>query len=511
MTTVTTFASLDLAEPIQRALIEKKYTQPSPIQAQAIPYLLEGRDLMGCAQTGTGKTAAFALPILHRFATNPKARVPGRPRCLVLTPTRELAAQIADNFAFYGKHLNFRQTVIFGGVGQNPQVKALAGGVDVVVATPGRLLDLMSQGKVDLSQVEVFVLDEADRMLDMGFAPDVKRVMAKLPAKRQSLLFSATMPGPIMEIANKLLRDPVMVEVAPVSSTAERIEQQVCHVDKNNKSKLLVHTIGKNSKGLVLVFSRTKHGSNKLVKHLAVNGIRSEAIHGNKSQTARERALEQFRAGNIKVLVATDIAARGIDVKGISMVINYDLPNEPESYVHRIGRTARAGAEGRAIAFCEPEERPYLRDIEKLIRRQVPVLEDHPYAIETPDLGRVGGSGGAPRKQQGRAGNGGRSGNGRGGNGRGGNNGRANGGDRNSLRARNANGSGGARTERSGGSVERSGGSAASDSAGNRPRRNRGRRAEGSRDFSPRSESSAAVSGGEKKAEKAGFWSRFGF
>jgi len=349
---------------------------------------------MGCAQTGTGKTAAFALPILHRLSASPKQRVRGRPRALILTPTRELAAQIAENFAAYGKHLALRHTVIFGGVGQNPQVRALGSGVDIVVATPGRLLDLHQQGEIDFSGVEIFVLDEADRMLDMGFAPDVKRVMAKLPAQRQSLLFSATMPGPIMEIANKLLKNPVKVEVAPVSSTAERIAQHVCHVDKNNKSKLLVHTIGQNPKGLVLVFSRTKHGSNKLVKHLSVNGIRSEAIHGNKSQSARERALEQFRAGQIRVLVATDIAARGIDVKGISLVINYDIPNEPESYVHRIGRTARAGADGMAIAFCEPEERPYLRDIEKLIRSSVPVLEDHPYAIGTP----AGGSGSQPAR-----------------------------------------------------------------------------------------------------------------
>lgn len=393
MTSVTSFTDLNLAQPIQRAIIEKNYTQPSPIQAQAIPHLLEGRDLIGCAQTGTGKTAAFALPILHLLNASPKSPVRGKPRALILTPTRELAAQISDNFAAYGKHLNLRHTVIFGGVGQNPQVRTLNNGIDILVATPGRLLDLHQQGYIDFSQVEIFVLDEADRMLDMGFAPDVKRVIAKLPAKRQSLLFSATMPGPIMEIADKLLHNPVKVAVTPASSTAERIDQLVCHVDKKNKSKLLVHTIGSHGKGLVLVFSRTKHGSNKLVKHLDVNGIRSAAIHGNKSQTARERALEQFRAGNVRVLVATDIAARGIDVKGISLVINYDIPNEPESYVHRIGRTARAGADGKAIAFCEPEERSYLRDIEKLIRTDVPVLSDHPYAIE---LGSNGGGGGRP-------------------------------------------------------------------------------------------------------------------
>jgi ATP-dependent RNA helicase RhlE len=420
MTPVSSFTELNLAQPIQRAIVAKNYTHPSPIQAEAIPHLLEGRDLIGCAQTGTGKTAAFALPILHRFHTAPKARVRGRPRALILTPTRELAAQIGDNFAAYGQHLDLRHTVIFGGVGQNPQVKALANGVDIVVATPGRLLDLVQQGHISFDSVEVFVLDEADRMLDMGFAPDVKRVIARLPAKRQSLLFSATMPKPIMDIADKLLHNPVKVQVTPVSSTADRIDQHVYHVDKKNKSKLLVHTIGSHDKGLVLVFSRTKHGSNKLVKHLDVNGIRSAAIHGNKSQTAREKALEQFRAGNIRVLVATDIAARGIDVKGISLVINYDIPNEPESYVHRIGRTARAGADGKAIAFCEPDERAYLRDIERLIRTDVPVNNDHPYAIEAggpirsggrpPAQGRSGGPGRSPRHagQNGGGGGGGR-------------------------------------------------------------------------------------------------------
>lgn len=513
MTQVSTFAALDLAQPLQRALLDKDYSTPSPIQAQCIPHLLEGRDLVGVAQTGTGKTAAFALPILHRLSSRPKSRMPGRPRCLVLTPTRELATQISDNFAAYGKYLDLRHTVIFGGVGQNPQARALAGGVDVVVATPGRLLDLMNQGKADLSQVEVFVLDEADRMLDMGFAPDVKRIMAKLPRKRQSLLFSATMPAAIVAIADRLLHDPIKVEVAAVSSTAERIEQQVCHVDKNNKSKLLVHTIGKNSKGLVLVFSRTKHGSNKLVKHLAVNGIRSEAIHGNKSQGARERALEQFRAGQIRVLVATDIAARGIDVKGISMVINYDLPNEPESYVHRIGRTARAGAEGRAIAFCDPEERVFLRDIQRLIRSEVPVLEDHPYAIETPDLNRLGG-GGRPPKPQGRGGNN-RGGGGGGGGGRGNSRG-GGGGGQNPSRGRRTRSTGGppassrpARAPQ--GSSETSG----SSENANRPRSNRSRRSggaggssSGGADFTPRSQAASAGAGG---SAKEGFWKRFGF
>ena len=377
----SSFSTLALASPIQRALSEKNYTAPSPIQAQCIPWLLEGRDLMGCAQTGTGKTAAFALPILQHLLNQPVTRRPGAPRALILTPTRELAAQIGENLDYYGKYLNFRQTVIFGGVGQNPQMRALRAGVDTVVATPGRLLDLMQQKIINLSSIEIFVLDEADRMLDMGFAPDVKRVIAALPLKRQSLLFSATMPEPIRAIADRLLRDPVTVEVAPVSSTAERIDQQVCHVEKRHKGQLLTHFINQHDDGLVLVFSRTKHGANKLVKTLDKEGIRSAAIHGNKSQTARERALGEFRTGKIRVLVATDIAARGIDVKGISLVINYDLPNEPESYVHRIGRTARAGADGSAIAFCDPEERAYLRDIEKLIRSKVPVMQSHPHAL----------------------------------------------------------------------------------------------------------------------------------
>ena len=384
MTPTTTFAALKLAEPIQRALAEKKYTTPSPIQARAIPHLLEGRDLMGCAQTGTGKTAAFALPILQRLTEQPKTRVPHKPRALILTPTRELAAQIGESFEAYGKNLRLRHTVIFGGVGQNPQTRALRNGVDIVVATPGRLLDLSQQGLIDFDAVEVFVLDEADRMLDMGFAPDVKRIMAKLPEKRQSLLFSATMPRPIMEIADRLLHDPVKVEVTPAATTVERITQHVCHVDRRDKTRLLAHTLGEHRDGLVLVFSRTKHGANKLVKQLGQSGTRAEAIHGNKSQSARERALEQFREGRVRVLVATDIAARGIDVKGISLVINYDIPNEPESYVHRIGRTARAGADGKAIAFCDPEERPWLRDIERLIRLEVPVIADHPFAIAAP-------------------------------------------------------------------------------------------------------------------------------
>ena len=380
--TTVTFASLKLAEPILRALNEKNYTHPSPIQAQAIPHLLEGRDLMGCAQTGTGKTAAFALPILHRLAQSNQPRSPGRPRALILTPTRELAAQIGDNIARYGRHLRTSHAVIFGGVGQKPQIDALRRGVEIVVATPGRLLDLYEQRYIDFSLVEVFVLDEADRMLDMGFAPDVKRVIAKLPSRRQSLLFSATMPTQIRAMAQSLLHDPATVTVTPVASTVDRIDQRVCHVNSANKHRLLVHLLGEQPNGLVLVFSRTKHGANRLAGRLDRDGIRATAIHGNKSQGARERALDEFRTGRTRVLVATDIAARGIDVKGISLVVNFDLPNEAEAYVHRIGRTARAGADGMAVSLCDPSELDYLRDIGRLIRRNIPLYTDHPYAIE---------------------------------------------------------------------------------------------------------------------------------
>jgi ATP-dependent RNA helicase RhlE len=357
MTTDSTFASLALAEPIQRALIEKNYTTPSPIQAQAIPYLLAGRDLIGCAQTGTGKTAAFALPILHLLSAQARPAVSQRPRALILTPTRELAAQITQNFDAYGKQLNLRYLVLFGGVGQTPQVQKLKRGVDILVATPGRLLDLYSQRHVSFDKVEIFVLDEADRMLDMGFVHDVKKVMALLPARRQSLLFSATMPPAIQELADRLLRDPVRVEVSPIASTAERIQQHICYVERNDKRMLLAHFLEEHPAGLVLVFVKMKHGANRLVEQLAKMGIGAEAIHGNKSQGARERALENFRSGRTRVLIATDIAARGIDVKGITLVVNYDIPNEPESYVHRIGRTARAGAEGLALAFCDSSER----------------------------------------------------------------------------------------------------------------------------------------------------------
>jgi ATP-dependent RNA helicase RhlE len=373
------FTDLSLAEPLLRALGEKNYTVPSPIQAKAIPFLLQGRDLIGVAQTGTGKTAAFALPILQRLAANPTPTTPKRPRVLVLAPTRELAAQIQQSFGAYGKFLKLSSAVVFGGVSISPQIRTLARGVDILIATPGRLQDLERSKHVILDKVEVFVLDEADRMLDLGFVHEIKRIITKLPPKRQSLLFSATMPPAIQDLASSIVHNPARVEVTPVSSTAERIEQHVCYVNRMDKAKLLVHFIGKHPQGLVLVFVRMKHMANKLVDQLFKDGVRAEAIHGNKSQGARERALENFRAGRSRVLVATDIAARGIDVKGIALVVNFDLPEEPESYVHRIGRTARAGLDGMAVAFCDSSERNLLRNIERLIRRPIPVIKDHPF------------------------------------------------------------------------------------------------------------------------------------
>ncbi len=374
-----TFHDLALVEPLHRALADKDYTSPSPIQAQSIPFLLQGRDLIGIAQTGTGKTAAFALPILQKLAANPAPPISKRPRALILAPTRELAAQIGQSFADYGKFLSLRHTVIFGGVGQHPQVHALQRGIDILVATPGRLQDLLQQKHVFLDKVEVFVLDEADRMLDMGFVHEVKRIIANLPPKRQSLLFSATMPPAIQELASSLVHNAARVEVTPASTTVERIEQTVAFVDRQNKIKLLAHLIGQHPDGLILAFVRMKHMANKLVEQLAKYEIRAEAIHGNKSQGARQRALDNFKSGRSRVLIATDIAARGIDVKGISLVVNYDLPEEPESYVHRIGRTARAGKDGMAVAFCDSSERQLLRQVERLIRQPIPVLKDHPF------------------------------------------------------------------------------------------------------------------------------------
>ena len=375
-----TFKELNLSAPLLRAVQEAGYETPSPIQAAAIPPVLSGRDLMGCAQTGTGKTAAFALPMLDRLTANPPRRK-GAIRALILTPTRELALQIGESFEAYGKYLKLRSTVIFGGVGQAPQVEALKKGVDILIACPGRLNDLIGQGFIDLSDLEIFVLDEADRMLDMGFVHDVKKVIAKLPKERQNLMFSATMPAEIEQLAAGILRDPAFVKVDPVSSTVDRIQQSLYYVEKGNK-KLLLPWLIKNLQPPVvnaLVFSRTKHGADKIAKDLTKQGIPAAAIHGNKSQTARVTALEDFKSGKTRVLVATDIAARGIDISELSHVFNYDLPEVPETYVHRIGRTARAGADGTAVSFCAPEEQEYLAGIEKLNRRKIPVVSGHPW------------------------------------------------------------------------------------------------------------------------------------
>ncbi|MEX0763171.1 MAG: DEAD/DEAH box helicase [Dehalococcoidia bacterium] len=382
---MTTFSDIKLIKPILRAVKSEQYTTPTPIQAQAIPPVLDGRDLLGVAQTGTGKTAAFALPILQRLAETPPNRTGRTARCLVVTPTRELAIQIGESFRVYGRHLKLSHTVIFGGVGMNPQVKAMSRGVDVLVATPGRLLDLMNQGYVRLDNIEILVLDEADRMLDMGFIADVRKIVAAAPERRQTLLFSATMPPAIAQLAQGILSRPIKVEVTPAATTVERIDQWVLFVDRPNKRALLGELLESPDIKRALVFTRTKHGANRVVEQLDRRKIHAEAIHGNKSQTARQQALENFRAGRCRVLVATDIAARGIDVDGITHIINYDLPNEPESYVHRIGRTARAGADGVAISFCDASEHAYLRDIEKLIKQPVPVMDDHPYpAKEAP-------------------------------------------------------------------------------------------------------------------------------
>ena len=372
MTTPSTFNDLSLIEPIRRALATENYTQPTPIQTQAIPHLLAGRDLLGIAQTGTGKTAAFGLPILQRLFEDKTPAGPKGVRALILTPTRELAIQIGDSFRTYGKHLHLRQALVYGGVGQKPQVNAIARGVDILVATPGRLLDLMGQGHIRLDAVQIFVLDEADRMLDMGFIHDVRRIAKAIRSPHQSLLFSATMPNDIADLAGSMLKDPVRVEVTPVSSTVELVDQRVLFVDNGNKRALLTALLGEPGIERVLVFTRTKHGANKVAEHLERSQINADAIHGNKTQGARQRALENFRSGRSRVLVATDIAARGIDIDGITHVVNFDLPNIPESYVHRIGRTARAGADGIAISFVDADENAYLKDIERLIRQTLP-------------------------------------------------------------------------------------------------------------------------------------------
>jgi len=418
------FENLKLIEPILRALKTEGYTTPTPIQEQSIPIILQQRDLLGCAQTGTGKTAAFAIPILQLLYNDRLQHKEQKTiKALILTPTRELAIQIGESFTAYGKHTGLKQIVVFGGVSQNPQADAIRRGVDILVATPGRLLDLMQQRIVHLDHIKMLVLDEADRMLDMGFVNDVKKIIAKVPAKRQTLFFSATMPKEIQTLADTILTRPEKVEVTPVSSTADTIQQELFYVEKNDKRALLNHILKDKEIKTALVFTRTKHGADKVVKDLVKVGITAEAIHGNKSQNARQRALTNFKNRTTRVLIATDIAARGIDIDELTHVINYELPNVPETYVHRIGRTGRAGASGIALSFCDSEELPFLKDIHKLIAKQIPVNEEHPYPMspqsmvakaEAAKSAGGGGRGGAPKrgrgygnKDRGRAGSGG--------------------------------------------------------------------------------------------------------
>lgn len=375
-----TFNELDLIEPILNALKTKGYSIPTPIQQQAIPIILSGSDIMGCAQTGTGKTAAFAIPILQNLIKNKRPEGRRKIHTLILTPTRELAIQIEENIKDYGSNLDVRHAVVFGGVSQLKQVNQLKSGIDILVATPGRMLDLQQQGFIDLRFLEVFVLDEADRMLDMGFIHDVKKVIKLIPTKRQTLFFSATMPKEIKTLASTILTNPKQVVVTPVSSTAETIEQELYHVLTAQKKDLLLHLLEELKNGSALVFTRTKHGADKVVKILAKANISAAAIHGNKSQNARQNALNNFKNKELRVLVATDIAARGIDIDELALVINYEIPNIPETYVHRIGRTGRAGASGKAISFCDKEEQAYIRDIQKLIGLQIPVVKKHPFS-----------------------------------------------------------------------------------------------------------------------------------
>ena len=377
-----TFKDLNLIEPLLRAVRGEGYETPSPIQRQAIPLLLEGRDILGCAQTGTGKTAAFALPILQTLYKQQNGNPRNRLRALILTPTRELALQITESFQAYGRYTGLESTCVFGGVSQVPQVEALQAGVDILVATPGRLNDLIGQGLCDLSTISIFTLDEADRMLDMGFIHDVKKVIAKLPAQRQTLLFSATMPKEIEALAATILKNPAKVAVTPVASTVDTIEQYVYFVDKHNKIDLLIGLLEDPEVVSALTFSRTKHGADRICKMLCRAGIDARAIHGDKSQGARQKALQDFKSGRVRVLVATDIAARGIDIDQLSHVINYDLPNEPETYVHRIGRTGRAGLSGIALSLCDFDEMAYLKDIEKLIRQEIEVVDGHPWPMQ---------------------------------------------------------------------------------------------------------------------------------
>lgn len=380
-----TFKELNLLEPILNALDTQGYTQPTPIQEQAIPIVLAGKDIMGCAQTGTGKTAAFAIPILQRLENTKPTNGRRVIRALIVTPTRELAIQIHESFKDYGQNLKQQSAVIFGGVNQHSQVNRLKAGVDILIATPGRLLDLIQQGFISLKTLEIFVLDEADRMLDMGFIHDVKKIIKIIPEKRQTLFFSATMPKEITSLANSILTNPSHVEVSPVSSTAETIQQEMYFVDTDQKKDLILHVLEEQNIETALVFTRTKHGADKLVKILLKNDIKAEAIHGNKSQNARQNALKNFKDRTSRVLVATDIAARGIDIDSLAFVINYDIPNVPETYVHRIGRTGRAGASGKSISFCNTEEKAYLKDIQKVIGMTVPVVSNHPY----PSTGKI--------------------------------------------------------------------------------------------------------------------------
>lgn len=375
-----TFEQLNLVEPILNALKHEGYTTPTPIQEVSIPIILKGTDLLGCAQTGTGKTAAFAIPILqHLYLDKGSDRAPRKIKVLIVTPTRELAIQIGESFGAYGRFMDVRHTVIFGGVNQQSQVNALKNGVDILVATPGRLLDLQTQGYIKLKDLTTFVLDEADRMLDMGFIHDINKILKLIPAKRQTLFFSATMPNPIRVLANTMLTKPEEVSVTPVSTTAETIQQEVYFVDAANKRELLVHVLQDKKIDTALVFTRTKHGADKVQRMLSKAKIQTEAIHGNKSQNARQNALRNFKDRTTRVLVATDIAARGIDIDALNLVINFEIPNIPETYVHRIGRTGRAGLDGKAVSFCDVEEIPYLRDIHKLIGMQIPVVSDHPF------------------------------------------------------------------------------------------------------------------------------------
>lgn len=393
---MTDFSGLDLIEPLRRALSAEGYAAPTPIQAQSIPHLLRARDLLGVAQTGTGKTAAFVLPMLQSLAENSKGRpAAGRPRALVLAPTRELAVQIGDSVRAYGKFLKLCHVNIFGGAPAGKQIQALNRGVDIVVATPGRLMDLMNQRKLRLDEVSILVLDEGDRMLDMGFVNDVRKIAALTNKNRQTVLFSATMPAAVAKLAEGLLNDPVRVEVAPQSTTAERVNQKVLFVQKPNKRKLLSSLLEDDDISRALVFTRTKHGADRVARHLENGKVRTGVIHGNKSQNARQRALKGFKDGHLRILVATDIAARGIDVDGVTHVINFDLPNDPETYVHRIGRTARAGADGQAVSFCDLDERGYLFDIEKITRQALEVHDDH--LFHAPEIAAAGPAKGKSR------------------------------------------------------------------------------------------------------------------